>query len=247
MGIEYVRVDLPSSSTGESVSLENNQSERAAVEEQKKAEPVPIALHLPIAMPQTDESRRSTTRAVDRVLELKRVREDLGDCVRCKLHRHRTHIVFGVGNAYAELMFVGEAPGADEDAQGIPFVGRAGQLLTRIIESIGLRREDVYIANIIKCRPPQNRNPELDEIENCSPFLLRQIGILQPRVVCALGKFAAQTLLDTQAPIGQLRGRVFDKFGAKIVPTFHPSYLLRNPAGKREVWEDMKTIRKLLD
>ncbi|MBI3940365.1 MAG: uracil-DNA glycosylase [Acidobacteria bacterium] len=186
-------------------------------------------------------------RAAGRAAHMREIRDDLGDCVRCKLHRHRTQIVFGAGAEHAELMFVGEAPGADEDAQGIPFVGRAGQLLTRIIESIGLKRDQVYIANIIKCRPPQNRNPEPDEIEKCSPFLLRQIALIQPRIICALGKFAAQTLLETTAPISQLRGRVFDKFGARVVPTFHPSYLLRNPAGKREVWEDMKTIRRMLD
>jgi DNA polymerase len=178
---------------------------------------------------------------------MKKVRDDLGDCVRCKLHRYRTNIVFGTGSLHAELMFVGEAPGADEDEQGIPFVGRAGQLLTRIIESIGLRRQDVYIANVIKCRPPQNRNPEPDEVEKCSPFLFRQIDTVQPKIICALGKFAAQTLLDTSIPITQLRGKFFDKFGVKVIPTFHPSYLLRNPAAKREVWEDMKAIRRMLD
>ena len=175
------------------------------------------------------------------------LRDDLGDCVRCKLHRTRTQIVFGSGSPNADLMFVGEAPGADEDRQGLPFVGRAGQLLTRIIEAIGLTRDQVYIANIIKCRPPDNRNPEPDEIAHCSPFVLRQIALVQPRVICALGKFAAQTLLQTQAPISQLRGKFFDGFGAKIVPTFHPSFLLRNPAAKREVWEDMKAIRRYLD
>src|SRR2546428_3676619 len=176
------------------------------------------------------------------------IREDLGDCVRCKLHGlGRRQIVFGVGNPNADLMFVGEAPGADEDIQGEPFVGRAGQLLTKIIESIGLRREDVYIANVIKCRPPQNRNPEPDEVEKCSPFLFRQIDTVQPKIICALGKFAAQTLLNTATPITQLRGKFFDKFGVKVIPTFHPSYLLRNPAAKREVWEDMKAIRRMLD
>ena len=183
----------------------------------------------------------------DRTADMPRVREELGDCVRCKLHRYRTQIVFGTGSLNADLMFVGEAPGADEDAQGIPFVGRAGQLLTRIIESIGLTREQVYIANIIKCRPPENRNPEPDEIARCSPFLLRQISVVQPKIICALGKFAAQTLLNTQTPISQLRGKFFDGFGAKIIPTFHPSYLLRNVAAKREVWDDMKAIRRRLE
>ncbi len=175
------------------------------------------------------------------------VRSDIGDCVRCKLHAlGRRQIVFGVGNPDADLMFVGEAPGADEDVQGIPFVGRAGQLLTKIIEAIDLKREDVYIANVIKCRPPGNRNPEQDEVETCEPFLFRQVDIIRPRVIVALGTFAARTLLRTLDPISRLRGRVYDYRGAKLIPTFHPAYLLRNPASKREVWEDMKVVRKLL-
>jgi uracil-DNA glycosylase len=175
------------------------------------------------------------------------VRADIGDCTRCKLHTlGRTQIVFGVGNPNADLMFVGEAPGADEDVQGIPFVGRAGQLLTKIIEAIDLKREDVYIANVIKCRPPQNRNPEPDEVETCEPFLFQQIDIIKPKVIVALGKFGAQTLLRTLEPISRLRGRVFDYRGAKLIPTFHPAYLLRNPSSKREVWEDMKLVRRLL-
>lgn len=175
------------------------------------------------------------------------VRADIGDCTRCKLHTQgRTQVVFGVGNPNADLMFVGEAPGADEDVQGVPFVGRAGQLLTKIIEAIGLEREDVYIANVIKCRPPGNRNPEPDEVETCEPFLFRQIDIIKPKVIVALGKFGAQTLLRTDAPISKLRGRVFDYRGAKLIPTFHPAYLLRNPSAKREVWEDMKLVKKLL-
>jgi DNA polymerase len=152
-----------------------------------------------------------------------------------------------VGNPNADLMFVGEAPGADEDAQGIPFVGRAGQLLTKIIEAIDLKRDDVYIANVIKCRPPQNRNPELDEIETCEPFLFRQIDVIKPKVIVSLGKFAAHTLLRSEEPISRLRGRIFEYRGAKLVPTFHPAYLLRNPSSKREVWEDMKLVKKLLN
>ncbi len=175
------------------------------------------------------------------------VRADIGDCTRCKLHTQgRTQVVFGVGNPEANLMFVGEAPGADEDVQGVPFVGRAGQLLTKIIEAIDLKREDVYIANVIKCRPPGNRNPEPDEVETCEPFLFRQIDIIKPKVIVALGKFGAQTLLRTDAPISGLRGRVFEYRGAKLIPTFHPAYLLRNPSAKREVWEDMKLVKKLL-
>jgi DNA polymerase len=176
------------------------------------------------------------------------IKADIGDdCRRCKLHTlGRKQIVFGVGNPHADLMFVGEAPGADEDQQGIPFVGRAGQLLTKIIEAIGLTRDDVYIANVIKCRPPQNRNPELDEVETCEPFLFRQIDVIKPKVIIALGKFGAQTLLRTDAPISRLRGQVHDFRGAKLIPTFHPAYLLRNPSSKREVWEDMKMARGLL-
>jgi len=175
------------------------------------------------------------------------IRADIGDCTRCKLHTlGRTQVVFGVGNPQADLMFVGEAPGADEDVQGIPFVGRAGQLLTKIIEAFELKREDVYIANVIKCRPPGNRNPEPDEVETCEPFLFRQIDVIKPKVIVALGKFAAQALLRSDAPISRLRGRVFEYRGAKLIPTFHPAYLLRNPSSKREVWEDMKLVKTLL-
>jgi uracil-DNA glycosylase len=178
---------------------------------------------------------------------LSNIRADLGDCTRCKLHGlGRKQIVFGVGNADADLMFVGEAPGGDEDIQGIPFVGRAGQLLTKIIEAIGLTRDDVYIANVIKCRPPQNRNPEPDEVDTCEPFLFRQIDVIKPKVIVALGTFAARALLRAGDPISRLRGRVFEYRGAKLIPTFHPAYLLRNPASKREVWEDMKLVRQLL-
>jgi DNA polymerase len=175
------------------------------------------------------------------------IRGDLGDCTRCKLHGlGRRQIVFGVGNPDADLMFVGEAPGHDEDVQGIPFVGRAGQLLTKIIEAIGLTREQVYIANVIKCRPPENRNPEPDEVGQCQPFLFRQIDAIKPKVIVALGTFAARALLETEAPISKLRGRVYEFRGARLVPTFHPAFLLRSPDRKRDVWEDMKKVRALL-
>jgi len=176
------------------------------------------------------------------------LKKEIGpDCSRCKLHTlGRKQVVFGVGNPEARLMFVGEAPGADEDLQGIPFVGRAGQLLTKIIEAIDLKRDDVYIANVIKCRPPQNRNPEQDEVDTCEGFLFQQIDVIKPKVVVALGSFAARALLRTLDPISRLRGRVYEYRGAKLVPTFHPAYLLRNPASKREVWEDMKLVRSLL-
>ena len=178
---------------------------------------------------------------------LRAIRLDIGDCTRCKLHGGRTNLVFGVGSPNAELMFVGEGPGADEDAQGIPFVGRAGQLLTQIIKAMGYERDAVYIANVVKCRPPGNRNPEPDEIGQCQPFLLRQIDAISPRVIVALGKFAAQTLLRTTDPITRLRGRFYRLGEIPVMPTFHPSYLLRNPAAKREVWEDMKKVMALLN
>ena len=176
------------------------------------------------------------------------LRIDIGpDCSRCKLHTlGRTQVVFGVGNPNADLMFVGEAPGADEDIKGEPFVGRAGQLLTKIIEAIDLRREDVYIANVIKCRPPGNRNPEPDEVEQCEPFLFRQVDIIRPKVIVALGKFAAQCLLKTDAPITRIRGREFTYRDSVLIPTYHPAYLLRNPSAKRDVWEDMKKVRAIL-
>jgi uracil-DNA glycosylase family 4 len=176
------------------------------------------------------------------------LKSDIGDdCRRCKLcTMGRSQIVFGVGNPKARLMFVGEAPGEEEDKRGEPFVGRAGQLLTKIIEAIGLTREQVYIANVIKCRPPGNRNPEADEVEQCEPFLFRQIDVIKPRVIVPLGKFAAQSLLKTMDPITRLRGRQFDYRGAALIPTFHPAYLLRNPSAKREVWEDMKKVRAIL-
>ncbi len=177
------------------------------------------------------------------------IRTEIGpDCTRCKLHTlGRRQVVFGVGNPNADLMFVGEAPGADEDIQGEPFVGRAGQLLTKIIEAIDLRREDVYIANVIKCRPPQNRNPEPDEVDRCEPFLFRQIDVIKPKVIVALGKFAAQSLLRTAEPITRIRGREYAYRDAILIPTYHPAYLLRNPSAKREVWEDMKRVRAILN
>jgi DNA polymerase len=179
-------------------------------------------------------------------LTLAAVREDLGECTRCKLSRSRTQIVFGVGNPQADLVFVGEAPGADEDAQGEPFVGRAGQLLTRIIQAIGMRREDVYICNIIKCRPPGNRNPEADEIAACEPFLLKQLEAIRPALICALGGPAAQTLLKTKEPISRLRGRWHAFRGIPLLPTYHPAFLLRNPHEKRTVWQDMQLLQREL-
>jgi uracil-DNA glycosylase family 4 len=172
------------------------------------------------------------------------IRTDLGDCQRCRLSRERKNIVFGAGNPKAKLVFVGEGPGFEEDRQGQPFVGPAGQLLTRIIEAMKLTRERVYICNIIKCRPPGNRNPAPDEIRTCFPFLERQIAAIQPEFICALGTFAAQTLLGTDIPISKLRRRFHEYRGIKVLPTYHPAYLLRNTDKKRDVWEDMKMLMK---
>ena len=177
---------------------------------------------------------------------LEKVRTELGECDRCKLHRTRTNIVFGVGSPEARLMFVGEAPGEDEDLQGFPFVGKAGQLLTRMIEAMGLRREDVYICNTVKCRPPNNRNPEPDELLACEPFLKGQLGAVKPEVIVTLGKFAAQSLLREQTAITRLRGQWREYEGIPVMPTFHPAYLLRSPAEKGKVWEDLKQVMKRL-
>ncbi|MBW2039946.1 MAG: uracil-DNA glycosylase [Deltaproteobacteria bacterium] len=178
------------------------------------------------------------------LLTLDEIRREMGDCTRCRLHEGRNHLVFGEGNPHALLVFVGEAPGRDEDLQGKPFVGRAGELLTRILEAIDLTREEVYITNILKCRPPNNRNPKPDEITICLPFLLKQLEAIRPKIICALGTFAAQTLLGTENKISALRGRFHDYQGAKLMPTYHPAFLLRNPHFKKAVWDDMKMIRE---
>jgi uracil-DNA glycosylase family 4 len=170
----------------------------------------------------------------------------IAGCPRCKLSKTRTNIVFGQGNPKAELMFVGEAPGRDEDEQGLAFVGRAGQLLTKIIEAMGKKREDVWIANILKCRPPNNRNPEADEVAACRPFLEEQIRLISPKVIVTLGTFAAQALLETDEPIGRMRGHWRSAHGARVMPTFHPAFLLRSPERKKDVWEDMKLVRDTL-
>ena len=177
---------------------------------------------------------------------LEAIRQDIGDCVRCKLHVARTNIVFGEGNPEARLVFVGEGPGADEDASGRPFVGRAGQLLNKIIEAIGLKREDVYICNVVKCRPPGNRTPERDEVSTCEPFLFRQLNFIQPKVIVVLGLPAFQCLLKTKDSISRARGEWREWNGIKVMPTFHPAYLLRSPEKKRETWEDMKKVRDYL-
>lgn len=184
--------------------------------------------------------------AVPAVESLAEIRRDLGDCTRCRLSNGRRRIVFGAGNPDARLVFVGEGPGYEEDQQGQPFVGAAGRLLTRIIQAMGLTREEVYICNIIKCRPPQNRNPESDEIERCAPFLRRQLQSIAPEFICALGSVAARTLLETARPISRLRGRFYPYLGARLIPTYHPAYLLRNPEKKRETWEDIQQLMKAM-
>jgi len=206
------------------------------------AEPMPMnATDLLVTIastPDTDDPTES----------LRLIREDIGECTRCKLHlQGRKQIVFGVGNPQADLMFIGEAPGADEDTQGEPFVGRAGQLLTKMIKAMGLRREDVYIANIIKCRPPGNRQPERDECETCSPFLMRQIEAIKPKVIVALGAVAAKTLLAVSASMMELRGRWFDFRGTKLAVTYHPAFLLRDPRQKKETWKDLQMVMKELN
>jgi uracil-DNA glycosylase family 4 len=178
------------------------------------------------------------------LLTLDAIRQEIGECTRCELHRGRNCLVFGEGNPHASLVFVGEAPGREEDLQGKPFVGKAGELLTRIIEAIDLTREEVYIANIVKCRPPQNRNPKPDEIQTCLPSLIKQLEAIRPRIICALGTFAAQTLLETAERISVLRGQFHPYHGARLMPTYHPAFLLRNPQFKKDVWEDMKAIRE---
>jgi DNA polymerase len=224
---------------------------RARVEPPAAAERTPAAAAPAVAPPEAPAADVAGQPAVllrSPADALSTIRADLGDCTRCKLHTLGRHtVVFGVGNPSASLMFVGEAPGADEDLQGEPFVGRAGQLLTKIIEAIGLKREDVYIANVIKCRPPGNRNPEPDEVGQCEPFLFRQIDAIRPAVIVALGKFAAQSLLETAEPITRIRGREYRYRNATLIPTYHPAYLLRNPSAKRDVWEDMKRVKAILD
>jgi len=187
-------------------------------------------------------SCRYTSSQPEQVLTLDEIQRRLGACQRCPLHATRNTIVFGEGNPHAPLVFVGEAPGADEDRLGRPFVGKAGQLLTKIIEAMGLTREDVYICNVLKCRPPGNRTPLPEEVESCRGFLEQQLEVIKPEVICALGSSATRALLKTEAPITALRGKYFEYRGIPCVPTYHPAYLLRNPAAKRYVWEDMKGI-----
>jgi uracil-DNA glycosylase len=201
----------------------------------------------PVASDVTLVISKAEKDVADPVAALKMIREDIGDCKRCKLSQQgRKQIVFGVGDPRAELMFVGEAPGADEDQQGEPFVGRAGQLLNNMIKAMGIAREQVYIANVVKCRPPSNRTPERDECDTCSPFLMRQIAVVQPKVIVALGAVAAKNLLAVQSSLGDLRGRWFEYRGCKLAVTYHPAFLLRDPRQKAEAWKDLQMVMKEL-
>jgi uracil-DNA glycosylase len=206
-----------------------------------KAAPAKAAAQVPVIAP---PSGPSLFEAVNKITDdtLLKIREDLGDCTRCKLHKTRNKIVFGDGNPKAELVFVGEGPGADEDAQGLPFVGRAGKLLTQMIEAMGLQRRDVYICNVVKCRPPENRAPEPDEVATCSPYLLRQIDTIRPKVIVCLGATAAKTILNTTRGISQFRGEWLEWRGHKLMATYHPAYLLRNPPAKADVWKDLQKV-----
>jgi uracil-DNA glycosylase len=205
------------------------------------AKVAPVAAHPPLVVPPSGPSLFESTEKIkdDTLL---RIREDLGECTRCKLHKGRNKIVFGDGDPKAQLVFVGEGPGADEDAQGLPFVGRAGKLLTQMIEAMGLQRKDVYICNVVKCRPPENRAPEPDEVSACSPFLIRQIDSIHPRVIVCLGATAAKTILNTTRGISQFRGEWLEWRGHKLMATYHPAYLLRNPPAKADVWKDLQKV-----
>ncbi len=236
---------------GNPAALSPQRSDHAATASLRPALPiatqkvVPVTPALP-ALPIVNAP--SLFEAIDRVENdtLERIREDLGECTRCRLHKQRNNIVFGVGNPRAELVFVGEGPGHDEDVQGLPFVGRAGKLLTQMIEAMGLQREDVYICNVVKCRPPENRKPEDDEVATCSPYLHRQLEVIGPKAIVCLGGVAAQTLLGTKDPISRYRGVWFDFRNAKLLATYHPAYLLRNPNAKGEVWKDLQKVMTLL-
>ena len=229
-GCGHTFIPRPQSHTATSPVLLSHMSSTAS-----SAPPEPEAKGCPEAASQPSESI-----ALQKLRALQA--EEMGDCTRCKLCSGRKNIVFGVGNPQAKVVFVGEAPGADEDAQGEPFVGRAGQLLTRMIEAMGMRRQDIYICNVIKCRPPGNRDPQPDEVASCEPFLKKQLSIIQPKIIVALGRYACQCLLQTKQPISRLRGQWASYEGIALMPTFHPAYLLRSPDKKRETWQDLRAV-----
>jgi uracil-DNA glycosylase family 4 len=244
-------IEAPASESGFASQLELREE---MVAKKSAVLPKPAAdTNFEVVTPKPEQS------VTDPVAALKLIREDIGDCTRCKLHQQgRKQIVFGVGNPHADLMFVGEGPGADEDMQGEPFVGRAGQLLNNMIKAMGIRREDVYIANVVKCRPPGNRTPERDECDTCSPFLMRQIAVIKPKVIVALGAVASKNLLAINAPMSEMRGRFYDFMpsgarsndpnwqGSKLAVTYHPAYLLRDPRQKGEAWKDLQMVMKYL-
>ncbi len=246
--LKSVRKDAESSRLSALPTLGSRMSAPAA--ESRTVNNEPVKIEMPIAKTGNIESETllgdvSPTMQSD-VETIEEIRADIGNCTRCPLHLERTQVVHTTGNFQADLMFVGEAPGADEDAKGEPFVGRAGQLLTKIIEGMGMKREDVVIGNINRCRPPANRQPTLPEAETCRPFLLREIAVIRPKVIVVMGNTALHNLLETKVGITKMRGEFHDYFGVKVMPTFHPAYLLRDPRKKREVWEDMKKVRDLL-
>jgi DNA polymerase len=216
---------------------------RRQVEEGAEPALAPVVEDTPVKTPVSAELPEVIS---NKPAALKAIRADIGDCTRCRLHKGRTNLVFGVGNVNAELMFVGEGPGADEDAQGEPFVGRAGQLLNNMISAMGLKRADVYIANVVKCRPPGNRTPEKDECDTCSPFLMRQIDVIRPKVIVALGAVAAKNLLAVNDSMANLRGRWYDFRDSRLLVTYHPAYLLRDPRQKKEAWKDLQMAMKYL-
>ncbi len=244
---DFYRREIPGEDNSPSLSLQNREREGWATQERARRAPEPaviVAAESPIDMfaPAKPEAFITDPKAA-----LRAIREDLGDCSRCKLYKlGRKQIVFGVGNPQTEIMFIGEGPGADEDQQGEPFVGRAGQLLNKMIEAMGLRRADVYIANVVKCRPPGNRTPERDECETCSPFLMRQIDVIRPKVIVALGAVAAKTLLGLNASMAELREHSYDFRGARLFATYHPAFLLRDPRQKTEAWKDLQKVMKFL-
>lgn len=242
-----VRADVPSDNTREEfipsgqIFFEQIPAEEREDMTARKTVAAPVASDVNLVVVKAEKD------VADPVAALKLIREDLGDCTRCKLHQQgRKQIVFGVGDPRAELMFVGEAPGADEDEKGEPFVGRSGQLMNNMIKAMGITREQVYIANVVKCRPPSNRTPERDECDTCSPFLMRQIGVVKPKVIVALGAVAAKNLLAVQSSLGDLRGRWHEYRGCKLAVTYHPAYLLRDPRQKAETWKDLQMVMKEL-
>jgi uracil-DNA glycosylase len=242
LGIRLFYRDRPSSLSSEP-SVDG--SEQAPLPTPPRKITMPPSVELPSrVLPVRPPAETSLFAEVDKVQDdsLVKIREDIGDCTRCKLHKARHTIVFGDGSPKAELVFIGEGPGADEDAQGLPFVGRAGKLLTQMIEAMGLQRKDVYICNVVKCRPPENRTPEPDEVQTCSPYLLRQIDVINPKVIVCLGAVAAKTLLETNRGISHYRGEWQEWRGRKLMATFHPAYLLRNPPAKADVWRDLQKV-----